>query len=126
MALMSLLTLLPSFRHSRESGNPGPQDPSLALDSRFRANDDKERVGSVARASQHRGLDDVDAALAVDKVAEATIVDGDIVGGGKRRSLRRIGLVEGDLAGREGIGDVEDAQALGEPGEGNDAALEAL
>jgi hypothetical protein len=32
-----------SFRHSRESGNPGPQDPSLALDSRFRGNDEVEK-----------------------------------------------------------------------------------
>ena len=30
-----------SLRHSRESGNPGPQVPSLALDSRFRGNDGK-------------------------------------------------------------------------------------
>ena len=35
-----------SFRHSRESGNPGPQVPSLALDSRFRGNDGGEEEGA--------------------------------------------------------------------------------
>ena len=29
-------------RHSRESGNPGPQFPSLALDPRFRGDDGKK------------------------------------------------------------------------------------
>jgi hypothetical protein len=32
------------FRHSRESGNPGPQAPSLALDARFRGHDGGEEV----------------------------------------------------------------------------------
>src|SRR5215469_10051736 len=77
-------------------------------------------------SSQHRGLDDVDAALAIDQVAEPALVDGDVVGGGELEALRGIRLVEGDFARLEGIGDVEDAQALREPGEGNDAAFEAL
>jgi Ethanolamine utilization protein len=32
------------FRHSRESGNPGPQAWSLALDTRFRGHDGKEKA----------------------------------------------------------------------------------
>ncbi len=63
---------------------------------------------------------------AVDQIAQTPIVDGHVVGGGQAEPLRRIGLVEGHLARREGIGDVEQAQALGEPRERNDGALEAL
>ena len=72
---------------------------------------------SVVPSSQHRGLDDVDAALAVDQVAEPALVDGDVVGGGELETLRGVRLVEGDLARLERIGDVEDAQTLREPGD---------
>src|SRR6266849_8318080 len=44
------------LRHSRESGNPEPQAPPVALDARLRGHDDPERNGVVApdRARTYR------------------------------------------------------------------------
>src|SRR5262249_52505101 len=75
---------------------------------------------------QCRGFDDVDAANAVDEVDQAAIVDGHVVG---RRALlagSRIGQEMADLPGSERIGDVDEAEPLGEPGERDDGAAEAF
>jgi len=42
-AIQLAARLRPTPRHSRESGNPGPQAWSLALDARFRGHDDQGR-----------------------------------------------------------------------------------
>src|SRR5262245_18782415 len=63
-------------------------------------------------ALQDRGLDDVDAALPVDQVAQPAIVDGHVVRRRDLEPLRWIRLVEPDLARRIRIGDVEQPQPL--------------
>src|SRR5919108_4538550 len=75
-------------------------------------------------ALQDRSLDDVDAALPVDQIAEAAIVDRHVVRRREFEALRRIRFVEADLARRVGIGDIEQTQSLGEPGKRDDGALE--
>jgi len=45
-----------SSRHSRESGNPGQPANSMALDSRFRGNDEKKIVGEPQLFAPSIGL----------------------------------------------------------------------
>src|ERR1700674_900340 len=75
---------------------------------------------------EYRSFDDVDAALAVDQVAQTPIVGRDVVGGGEREPLRRVCFVVRHLARGERIGDVENPQSFREPREWDDGALEAL
>src|SRR5262249_61348365 len=75
---------------------------------------------------EHRGLDDVDAAHAVDEIDQSAVVDGDVVRGQARPGLGWVGQVMPDLARSEGIGDVDEAQTLREPGERDHGAAEAL
>src|SRR3954468_24740255 len=72
-------------------------------------------------------LHDVDAALTVDEVVKAARIDGHVVRRDALESLRRIRQEMADLGGAERIGDIDEPQALREPGEWNDVvAVQSL
>src|SRR5215469_7335744 len=83
-------------------------------------------VSRRATSSECRGFNDVDAADAVDEIDQSALVDGRVVGGHAIAAAGRIRQKMSDLPGRERIGDVNEAQALREPGKRDHCAAQTL
>src|ERR1700704_4639286 len=72
------------------------------------------------------GLDDVDAADAVDEVDQSARIDGHVVGGRAIRPGGGLRQIVTDFFRLERVDEIDEPKALREPGEGNDRAVKAL